>query len=387
MNSKPQLKPINPFFSSWPCAKRPGWNPSILKEAILGRSHRSKIALNRINEVVELTREILKIPQNYKIAIVPASDTGAIEMILWSLLGKIPIDILAWESFGKDWVKDVIEQLKIPSTRILSEEYGKIPDLRIVDFKKDVVFTWNGTTSGVCVPDGEWISDDRQGLTICDATSAAFSMYLPWKKLDVTTYSWQKVLGGEAQHGVIILGPRAIQRIEQFTPDRAIPKIFQLTSKGKLNEKIFLGNTINTPSMLCFEDVLDSLKWVKKIGGLDKTIEISKQNLKVVEEKILKIESLEFLAKDQKYRSCTSICLKIKDQVYNEISKEVVENRLKKLLSFLEEEDIAYDINSYRDAPLGIRIWGGATVSNEDVSKLMDWLEWGFEKYFNKESI
>ncbi len=387
MNSKPQLKPINPFFSSGPCAKRPGWNPSILKEAILGRSHRSKIALNRINEVVELTREILKIPQNYKIAIVPASDTGAIEMILWSLLGKIPIDILAWESFGKDWVKDVIEQLKIPSTRILSEEYGKIPDLRIVDFKKDVVFTWNGTTSGVCVPDGEWISDDRQGLTICDATSAAFSMYLPWKKLDVTTYSWQKVLGGEAQHGVIILGPRAIQRIEQFTPDRAIPKIFQLTSKGKLNEKIFLGNTINTPSMLCFEDVLDSLKWVKKIGGLDKTIEISKQNLKVVEEKILKIESLEFLAKDQKYRSCTSICLKIKDQVYNEISKEVVENRLKKLLSFLEEEDIAYDINSYRDAPLGIRIWGGATVSNEDVSKLMDWLEWGFEKYFNKESI
>ena len=387
MNSKPQLKPINPFFSSGPCAKRPGWNPSILKEAILGRSHRSKIALNRINEVVELTREILKIPQNYKIAIVPASDTGAIEMILWSLLGKIPIDILAWESFGKDWVKDVIEQLKIPSTRILSEEYGKIPDLRIVDFKKDVVFTWNGTTSGVCVPDGEWISDDRQGLTICDATSAAFSMYLPWKKLDVTTYSWQKVLGGEAQHGVIILGPRAIQRIEQFTPDRAIPKIFQLTSKGKLNEKIFLGNTINTPSMLCFEDVLDSLKWVKKIGGLDKTIEISKQNLKVVEEKILKIESLEFLAKDQKYRSCTSICLKIKDQVYNEISKEIVENRLKKLLSFLEEEDIAYDINSYRDAPLGIRIWGGATVSNEDVSKLMDWLEWGFEKYFNKESI
>tara|TARA_Y100001935_G_scaffold243092_1_gene234154 strand:+ start:705 stop:1868 length:1164 start_codon:yes stop_codon:yes gene_type:complete len=387
MNSKPQLKPINPFFSSGPCAKRPGWNPSILKEAILGRSHRSKIALNRINEVVELTREILKIPQNYKIAIVPASDTGAIEMILWSLLGKIPIDILAWESFGKDWVKDVIEQLKIPSVRVLSEEYGKIPDLRIVDFKKDVVFTWNGTTSGVCVPDGEWISDDRQGLTICDATSAAFSMYLPWKKLDVTTYSWQKVLGGEAQHGVIILGPRAIQRIEQFTPDRAIPKIFQLTSKGKLNEKIFLGNTINTPSMLCFEDVLDSLKWVKKIGGLDKTIEISKQNLKVVEEKILKIESLEFLAKDQKYRSCTSICLKIKDQVYNEISKEIVENRLKKLLSFLEEEDIAYDINSYRDAPLGIRIWGGATVSNEDVSKLMDWLEWGFEKYFNKESI
>tara|TARA_B100000963_G_C22624391_1_gene671589 strand:- start:1059 stop:2222 length:1164 start_codon:yes stop_codon:yes gene_type:complete len=387
MNSKPQLKPINPFFSSGPCAKRPGWNPSVLKEAILGRSHRSKIALNRINEVVELTREILKIPQNYKIAVVPASDTGAIEMVLWSLLGKIPIDILAWESFGKDWVKDVIEQLKIPSVRVLSEEYGKIPDLRIVDFKKDVIFTWNGTTSGVCVPNGEWISDDRQGLTICDATSAAFSMHLPWEKLDVTTYSWQKVLGGEAQHGIIILGPRAVQRVEQFTPDRAIPKIFKLTSKGKLNEKMFMGNTINTPSMLCFEDVLDSLKWVKKIGGLDKTIEISNQNLKVVEEKISKIQSLEFLAKDQKFRSCTSICLKIKDEVYNEVSKEVVENRLKKLLSFFEEEDIAYDINSYRDAPLGIRIWGGATVSNEDISKLMDWLKWGFEKYFNKESI
>ena len=292
---KPEQKPSNPYFSSGPCAKRPGWSSDIYSKAILGRSHRSKIALSRIKEVIDLTKLLLEIPDNFHIGIVPASDTGAIEMLLWSLLGEKPVEVLAWESFGNDWVKDIINQLKIPNTKVTQAKYGKIVNLNDVNFKKDIVFTWNGTTSGVCVPNGNWIPDNREGLTICDATSAAFSMRLPWRKLDATTFSWQKVLGGEAQHGIIILSPKAIHRLENFIPNRAIPKIFQLSNKGKVNKKLFTGSTINTPSMLCVEDALDSLKWVKKVGGIEKTIELSKKNLLVVEKKIRKYLWLYFL--------------------------------------------------------------------------------------------
>ena len=286
---KPEQKPSNPYFSSGPCAKRPGWSSDIYSKAILGRSHRSKIALSRIKEVIDLTKLLLEIPDNFYVGIVPASDTGAIEMLLWSLLGEKPVEVLAWESFGNDWVKDIINQLKIPNTKVTQAKYGKIVNLNDVNFKKDIVFTWNGTTSGVCVPNGDWIPDNREGLTICDATSAAFSMRLPWKKLDATTFSWQKVLGGEAQHGIIVLSPKAIHRLENFIPNRAIPKIFQLSNKGKVNKKLFTGSTINTPSMLCVEDALDSLKWVKQVGGIEKTIELSKQNLLVVEKKNKKL--------------------------------------------------------------------------------------------------
>jgi phosphoserine aminotransferase len=384
MSAKPSLKPNNPLFSSGPCPKRPGWNLSVLSNAILGRSHRSKKALDKINKVILLIRETLNIPSNYHIGIVPASDTGAIEMLLWNLLGKKPVDVLAWESFGNDWVKDIVNQLKIPNTRVLSADYGEIVDLSQVNFNNDVVFTWNGTTSGVCVPDADWIKDDREGLTICDATSAVFSMNLPWHKLDATTFSWQKVLGGEAQHGIIVLSPNVVYRLETFIAERPIPKIFQLRNKSSVNKKLFLGNTINTPSMLCIEDVLDSLTWVKKIGGLKKTIELSNKNLSVVEKKIKNSSWLEFLANDKKVRSCTSICLKIKKSVLETIDQEILKNNLSKLLEYLEENNIAYDIGAYRDAPRGIRIWGGATVNYEDIDILLDWLEWGYHEYIKK---
>ena len=384
MNVKPSLKPNNPLFSSGPCPKRPGWSLSVLSDAILGRSHRSKKALERINKVILLIRETLNIPSDYHIGIVPASDTGAIEMLLWNLLGKKPVDVLAWESFGNDWVKDIVNQLKIENTNVLSSEYGEIVDLSEVNFNNDVVFTWNGTTSGVCVPDADWIKDDREGLTICDATSAVFSMNLPWHKLDATTFSWQKVLGGEAQHGVIVLSPKVLDRLEAFKAERPIPKIFQLMNKSSVNKKLFLGNTINTPSMLCIEDVLDSLIWVQKIGGLKKTIEFSNKNLSVVEKKIKNSSWLEFLAKDKKIRSCTSICLKIKTTIQETTDQDVLKNNLSELLSYLEENNIAYDIGAYREAPIGIRIWGGATVSYKDIDILLDWLEWGYHEYIKK---
>ncbi len=384
MSAKPSLKPNNPLFSSGPCPKRPGWNLSVLSNAILGRSHRSKKALDKINKVILLIRETLNIPSNYHIGIVPASDTGAIEMLLWNLLGKKPVDVLAWESFGNDWVKDIVNQLKIENTNVLSSEYGEIVDLNEVNFNNDVVFTWNGTTSGVCVPDADWIKDDREGLTICDATSAVFSMNLPWHKLDATTFSWQKVLGGEAQHGVIVLSPKVLDRLEAFKAERPIPKIFQLMNKSSVNKKLFLGNTINTPSMLCIEDVLDSLIWVQKIGGLKKTIEFSNKNLSVVEKKIKNSSWLDFLAKDKKIRSCTSICLKIKTSIQETTDQDVLKNNLSELLSYLEENNIAYDIGAYRDAPIGIRIWGGATVSYKDIDILLDWLEWGYHEYIKK---
>ena len=387
MIAKPTVKPNNPLFSSGPCPKHPDWSLSVLSNAILGRSHRSKKALDRINNVIFLIRETLKIPSDYHIAIVPASDTGAIEMMLWNLLGDRPVDVLAWESFGNDWVKDIVDQLKIENTRVLKAEYGEIIDLNKVDFKSDIVFTWNGTTSGVCVPNADWIKDDREGLTLCDATSAVFSMNLPWNKLDATTFSWQKVLGGEAQHGVIILSPRVIERLEAFKANRPIPKIFQLLSKSKINKKLFLGNTINTPSMLCIEDVLDSLQWVKKIGGIDKTIEISKKNLNVVENKIENSSWLEFLAINKEIRSCTSICLKIKPSILKLINIESLKEKMSELLNYFEQNNIAFDIGSYRDAPLGIRIWGGATINCKDIEILLDWLEWGYHEFITKEKL
>ena len=386
MNSKPKKKPTNPYFSSGPCAKRPGWEPSVLSEAILGRSHRSKIALKKISNVIDLTKEILNIPNDYHIGIVPASDTGAIEMLMWSMLGKKSVDILAWESFGLDWVKDITEQLKIKNSNTYKAPYGDLVNLNKVNFDSDVIFTWNGTTSGVRVPDGEWIDDNRKGLTICDATSAVFSMDIPWNKLDATTFSWQKVLGGEAQHGVIVMSPNALERLESYIPSRPIPKIFQLAKKGKVNLKLYSGSTINTPSMLCFEDVLDSLKWVKSIGGLKKTIALSNKNLNTVEEKIENSTWLEFLAKVPEQRSCTSICLKIKESIFMNCAKDEVEYKLKKMLLFFEAENIAYDINSYRDAPLGIRIWGGATVNYSDINILLDWLEWGYHNFIKVKS-
>ena len=386
MNSKPTSKPNNPLFSSGPCPKNPDWKLSQLSNAILGRSHRSKVALERINDVILRIRRTLNIPPNYHIGIVPASDTGAIEMLLWNLLGDRSVDVLAWESFGNDWVKDIVNQLKIENTRVLEAEYGKIADLNKVDFNNDVIFTWNGTTSGVCVPNANWIQDDREGLTICDATSAVFSMDLPWSKLDATTFSWQKVLGGEAQHGVIILSPKVLERLESFKPNRPIPKIFQLVSKSSVNKKLFLGNTINTPSMLCIEDVLNALIWVEKIGGLKSTIELSEKNLSVVENKIKNSSWLEFLAEDKKFRSCTSICLKIKTSVIKTSDPETIKNSLSNLLKFLEKNNIACDIGSYRDAPTGIRIWGGATVNYMDIDILLDWLEWGYHEYIKKET-
>ena len=381
---KPDQKPSNPYFSSGPCAKRPGWSSDIYSKAILGRSHRSKIALSRIKEVIDLTKLLLEIPDNFYVGIVPASDTGAIEMLLWSLLGEKSVEVLAWESFGNDWVKDIINQLKIPNTKVTQAKYGKIVNLNDVNFKKDIVFTWNGTTSGVCVPNGNWIPDNREGLTICDATSAAFSMRLPWRKLDATTFSWQKVLGGEAQHGIIVLSQRVIHRLENFIPNRAIPKIFQLSNKGKVNKKLFTGSTINTPSMLCVEDALDSLKWVKQVGGIEKTIELSKQNLLVVEKKIRNSLWLDLLPEEVSIRSCTSICLKIKESVLEKYETDKLKEKMNNVFSFLEENKIAYDINSYRDAPIGIRIWGGATVNAKDIDILLDWLEWCFIKFIRE---
>jgi len=386
MKLKPEKKPSNPYFSSGPCAKRPGWNTKVLSEAVLGRSHRSKVALKKISDVLDLTKEILGIPEDYKVGIVPASDTGAIEMLMWSMLGYKPIEVLAWESFGMDWVKDINEQLKINNTKTHLAEYGKIVDLQKVNFNHDVLFTWNGTTSGVTVPDGDWIDDKREGITFCDATSAVFSMDLPWKKLDATTFSWQKVLGGEAQHGVIVMSPKALKRLELFTPDRPIPKIFQLVQNGKVNLKLYSGSTINTPSMLCFEDVLDSLIWVRSIGGLKKTIALSKNNLFAVEEKIVHSTWLDFLAEKSENRSCTSICLKIKESICNSFDRSTLEERIKNMLLFFENENIAYDINSYRDAPLGIRIWGGATVNSEDIKLLLDWLEWGYYNFIKEKN-
>ncbi|NVJ98349.1 MAG: phosphoserine transaminase [Alphaproteobacteria bacterium] len=376
--TKPITAPARPEFSSGPCAKRPGWSVDALNDALLGRSHRSKPGKAKLKYAIDKTREVLGVPADYRIGIVPGSDTGAVEMALWSLLGARGVDMLAWESFGSGWVTDVAKQLKLEKVRVFEGEYGRLPDLDAVDFDNDVVFTWNGTTSGVKVPNGDWIDDDRKGLTICDATSAAFAMDLPFEKLDVVTYSWQKVLGGEAAHGVIILSPRAVERLESYTPAWPLPKIFRLTKGGKLIEGIFVGETINTPSMLCVEDYIDALEWADGLGGLKGLIAKSAANLKVLEDWAEKTDWVDFLAADKATRSNTSVCLKVVDPWFAGLDAEAQAAVPKKLAAILDAEGVAYDIGAYRDAPPGLRIWTGATVEAEDLQALTPWLDWAY---------
>jgi phosphoserine aminotransferase len=376
VSPKPSVRPARPYFSSGPCAKRPGWTLDALKGALVGRSHRAKPAKARIKQVIDKTRAILGVPADYKIAIVPASDTGAVEMMLWHCLGARPVDMIAWESFGEGWVTDVVKQLKLKDARVIKAGYGQLPDLAQVNFDHDVVFTWNGTTSGVRVPDGDWIRADRKGLTICDATSAVFAMDMPWSKLDVTTYSWQKVLGGEAQHGMLIISPRAVERLESYTPPWPLPKIFRLTKGGKLEAGIFEGDTINTVSMLCVEDAVDGLNWAESVGGLKGLIARSEGNLKLIADWVAKKNWIGFLADKPETRSCTSICLKITADWFTALPADKQAEAAKKMASLLEAEGVALDIASYRDAPPGLRIWGGATVEAADLEALLPWLEW-----------
>jgi phosphoserine aminotransferase len=374
----PNIKPSIPYFSSGPCAKRPGWSVSNLENACIGRSHRSKDGRAKLAEVIKRSKQILGVPADYRLGIVPASDTGAVEMALWSLLGKLPLDILAWESFGQEWVKDVVDELKLPNINLIKAPYGSLPDLGTVNFDHDVVFLWNGTTSGVRVPNGDWIKDDRQGLTICDATSAAFAMDIPWHKIDVLTYSWQKVLGGEAQHGVVVLSPRAVERLETYQPERPLPKLFKMAQKGKLIEGIFKGDTINTPSMLCVEDALDGLNWAESIGGLPGLIKRSESNLNAIAQWVERSNWAAFLAEKPETRSCTSICLKIIDTWFTNLTPEAQADVAKKLASLLEKQKVAFDTASYRSAPPGLRIWGGATVETSDIEALLPWLDWAY---------
>jgi phosphoserine aminotransferase len=377
-NPMPGVRPSNPHFSSGPCAKRPGWSLQVLTDAVLGRSHRSKIGKAKLKRAIEQTREILEVPADYRIGIVPASDTGAVEIALWSLLGARPVTLLAWESFGEGWVTDVVKQLKLKDVTTVKAAYGEIPDLSKVDFATDVVFTWNGTTSGVRVPNGDWIKADRKGLTICDATSAAFAQKLDWPKLDVATFSWQKVLGGEAAHGVLILSPRAAERLKTYTPPWPLPKIFRLTNAGKLIEGIFEGETINTPSMLCVEDYLDALQWAKSLGGLSALVARSDANAKAIADWAAHTPWIDFLAKDPAIRSNTSVCLKVVDPQIQKLPADAQAAFVKNLGAILEKEGVAYDIDAYRDAPPGLRIWCGATVETDDVEALTQWLDWAF---------
>jgi phosphoserine aminotransferase len=376
---KPTKRPGTAHFSSGPCAKRPGWSPGALANACVGRSHRSKDGKDRIVEVVERSRAILGVPSGYRMGIVPASDTGAVEMALWSLLGARGVDVLAWESFGKGWASDVVKELKLKDVRVLEAPYGKIPDLGQVDFARDVVFTWNGTTSGVRVPNGDWIDANRAGLTICDATSAAFAMDLPWPKLDVVTYSWQKVLGGEAQHGMLILSPRAVERLETYEPPWPLPKIFRLSKDGKPIDSVFKGETINTPSMLCVEDALDGLRWAESVGGLKGLIARSEGNLATIAAWVDRTPWIDFLAEDVQTRSCTSVCLAFADPRVAQIPVDARSTLAKKLAGLLEDEGVAFDVNAYREAPPGLRVWAGATIERADLEALVPWLDWAYE--------
>ncbi|WP_223475981.1 phosphoserine transaminase [Oricola indica] len=375
----PDMRPANPRFSSGPCAKRPDWAVENLDTSVLGRSHRSKPGKAKLADAIALTREILRVPDDYRIGIVPASDTGAVEMALWSLLGERGVDMVAWESFGSGWVTDVVKQLKLNDVRKIEADYGELPDLSTIDFSRDVVFTWNGTTSGVRVPNADFIPADREGLTICDATSAAFAQPLEFDKLDVTTFSWQKVLGGEGGHGVIILSPRAVERLETYTPAWPLPKIFRMTKGGKLIEGIFKGETINTPSMLCVEDYLDALNWAKSVGGLDGLMARADANFKAIQDHVDASSWLENLAIDPATRSNTSVCLKIVDPDITALSDEEQAAFAKAIVSALDKEGVAFDIGAYRDAPSGLRIWAGATVQTSDLAALMPWLDWAFE--------
>lgn len=376
---KPTQKPQNPNFSSGPCSKRPGWSFDALKGALTGRSHRSGPGKKKLKEVIDLHREILGIPADYHIGIVPGSDTGAIEMALWSMLGARGIDVLNWESFSEGWQKDITDHLKLEATAHKAG-YGELPDLSKVNFDNDVVFVWNGTTSGVRAPDGGWIPEDRKGLTFCDATSAVFAYDMPWNKLDVTTWSWQKVLGGEAAHGMLVLSPRAVERLESFKPERPLPKVFRMTKKGKLNDGIFEGLTINTPSMIAVEDCLDALDWVKNIGGVKETIRRSQENLSAIEEWVQRTDWADFLCEDPASRSSTSICLKLTDPWFAALSEEDQTAFVAQMCKALDKEGAAYDIKHYRDAPPGLRIWGGATVETADIKALLPWIEWAFEE-------
>jgi phosphoserine aminotransferase len=376
--SRPAVRPANPNFSSGPCAKRPGWSFEVLSDTPVGRSHRAKIGKAKLEEVINRTRSVLGIPDDYRIGIVPASDTGAVEMALWSLLGARGIDMMAWESFGEGWVTDVTKQLKLEDVRVFKAPYGQLPDLSQVDFSRDVVFTWNGTTGGVRVPNGDWIKADRQGLTICDATSAVFAMEMPWDKLDVVTWSWQKVLGGEGAHGMLVLSPRAVERLESYKPAWPLPKIFRMTKGGKLIEGIFKGETINTPSMIAVEDQIDALKWSESIGGLKALIARSEANLRALQSWMDKSDWCENLAKDPAIRSCTSICMVIKAPFFAKLSADDQAAAAKKIVSLLDKEKVAYDIGAYRDAPSGLRVWGGATVETKDIEALTPWLDWAF---------
>jgi phosphoserine aminotransferase len=376
----PSVRPRVPHFSSGPCAKRPGWNPENLSDALLGRSHRSKPGKAKLKRAIDLTREVLQVPADYRIGIVPASDTGAVEMALWSLLGGRPVTMLAWESFGEGWVSDVAKELKLKDVTVLRAPYGELPDLTKVDPNSDIVFTWNGTTSGVRLRNADWIAADRAGLAICDATSAAFAQPLDWAKLDVVTFSWQKALGGEAAHGMLILSPRAVARLESYTPPWPVPKIFRMTKGGKLIDGIFVGETINTPSMLCVEDYLDALDWAKAIGGLPALRARADGNAKVIADWVAKTPWIDFLARDPALRSNTSVCLKVVDAAVSRLSADAQAAFVKGIAAALDKEGVAYDIDAYRDAPPGLRVWCGSTVERSDVEALTLWLDWAYAK-------
>jgi phosphoserine aminotransferase len=379
-STMPTVRPVVPHFSSGPCAKRPGWSVQNLSGAFVGRSHRSKPGKARLKRAIDLTRDVLQVPADYRIGIVPASDTGALEMALWSLLGARPVTMLAWESFGEGWVSDVVKELKLKNLTVLRAPYGELPDLHSIDPASDIVFTWNGTTSGTRVPNAGWIAGNRTGLAICDATSAAFAQPLDWPKLDAVTFSWQKVLGGEAAHGMLILSPRAVARLESYRPPWPLPKIFRMTKGGKLNEAIFQGETINTPSMLCVEDYLDTLAWAKSIGGLPALHARADANAKVIVDWVARTPWIDFLTRDPALRSNTSVCLKVVDPAVGRLSAEAQAAFVKGIAATLEQEEIAYDINAYRDAPAGLRIWCGSTVESSDVAALTLWLDWAYAK-------
>ncbi len=376
--SKPDIRPANPRFSSGPCTKRPGWSAAGLEAAFVGRSHRHKDGKARLKEVIQRTRAVLGIPESHLIGIVPGSDTGAMEMAMWSLLGARGVDVLNWENFGATWAKDVTDQLRLEGARVLEAPYGELPDLTAVDPSHDVVFAWNGTTSGVCVPSGDWIAEGREGLTLCDATSAAFAMDLPWDKLDVTTWSWQKVMGGEGAHGMLVLGPRAVERLESYTPPWPMPKLFRLTKDGKLNPEPFEGVTINTPSMLAVEDALDSLKWAESVGGVKGMIARTEANFAVTDAWVRATPWIDYLASDPAFRSHTSVCLRMTDSWLDTRDDDFRTGIGKRIGEILEEEGVAFDIGSYRTAPAGVRIWNGATVETADLEALYPWLDWAW---------
>jgi phosphoserine aminotransferase len=378
LQEKPGIRPANPNFSTGPCAKRPGWTVDVLGDALTGRSHRSGPCRARLAEVLDRSRAVLKLPDDYRIGIVPGSDTGALEMSMWSLLGARGVDMLAWESFGADWANDVTEQLKLGDVRVLKAPYGQIAALAEVNFERDIVFTWNGTTSGVCVPDGHWIDAGRAGLTICDATSAVFAYDLPWEKLDLTTFSWQKAMGGEGAHGILILSPRAVERLENYTPSWPVPKIFRLTKGGKLIEGIFKGATINTPSMIVVEDAIDSLKWIESIGGVNATVSRSQANAAVIDEWVERTPWIDYVATDHAVRSRTSVCLMIVANWFQGLDADGQSAVAKAMTKLLEDEGAANDINSYPAAPPGLRIWAGSTVETADLKNLIPWLDWAY---------